>query len=442
MAASVVSLLLLSFALAWSVSLRGGVVAADWSVTLLLVGCASLLAWLLTERRRRAPPLNVWLRSSIFLFSSYLILQILPLPIGLLHVLSPARAALVGSLAPLIPGIASAPLSVNVPAAVLGVFTILGYIATFLLVRDLSWHFSARPWTSVVPLIVIAGLEAAIGMYQVFVTWPGGRATGTYTNYDHFSGFLELVLSLAVLYGFTFLIRRKAPANSSVSPAIIACSVWAIAAFILLAIIYSLSRAGFFVAACILFVIGVLSIGARKPSPGRRWAAVGFLACLVVFIVIALPPDQLIERFATLASTERLSSNARVFMWKETLPVISEFRWFGCGLGGFEPAFLKYQAVASNFRIDFAHNDYLQYLAELGIIGFALLTAILAGILAQILRGLLRGTDEDRRLLLIGCAGAFLAISLHSLVDFNMYVPANAMTLAWIAGIGSANAFD
>ena len=41
------------------------------------------------------------------------------------------------------------------------------------------------------------------------------------------------------------------------------------------------------------------------------------------------------------------------------MPLISEYRFFGCGLGGFESVFLKYQAVANNFRVEFAHNDYL-----------------------------------------------------------------------------------
>jgi hypothetical protein len=54
----------------------------------------------------------------------------------------------------LLPGLNTAPLSVNPPAALLSLFTMLGYIVTFLLVREVSWRFSARPWTPVVPLIL------------------------------------------------------------------------------------------------------------------------------------------------------------------------------------------------------------------------------------------------------------------------------------------------
>jgi len=58
----------------------------------------------------------------------------------------------------------------------------------------------------------------------------------------------------------------------------------------------------------------------------------------------------------------------------------------------------------------------------------------------QILRGILKVGDEDRRLLVIACAGALVAMLLHSLVDFNTHIPANAMTLAWIGAVGSVNA--
>jgi len=83
-----------------------------------------------------------------------------------------------------------------------------------------------------------------------------------------------------------------------------------------------------------------------------------------------------IERFAAISSTERASADTRLLLWKETLPVISEFRLFGTGLGGFESAFLKYQATDNVFRVEFAHNDYLEYLAELMELPLAWVTSV------------------------------------------------------------------
>ncbi|MBV9296577.1 MAG: O-antigen ligase family protein [Acidobacteriaceae bacterium] len=437
-----VCLFLLSFALAWAAFCNGGIATADWSVSLAILGSASAGYWLFTSRRHRAPGLKRWVRWPVYALTGYLVFQLIPLPAGLLQILSPARAALLRSLGPVMPGMHEAPLSVAPPAALLGVFTLLGCIAGFLLVRELAWRFSSRPWIPLFPLVFIAALEASIGMYQVFAAWPSGHATGTYANYDHFAGLLETVLPFPVLYGVAVLRRAKRAPDSSTWRAFAACGSWLIAALLLLAVIYSLSRTGFLVGVAVLFIIGALSIGPRTPSPGRRWVSLGVLGAMIVLLLIVLPPDQLIERFAMFSSTEKLSSDTRLFLWKETLSLISEFRWFGCGLGGFESAFLKYQAAAANSSVGFAHNDYLQYLAELGIIGFALLAALLSGILMQIFRGVLQLTYENRRLIVIGCAGAFAAVLLHSLVDFNMCIPANALTLAWIGGIGSMNGLD
>jgi O-antigen ligase len=366
----------------------------------------------------------------------------LPLPVGLLHTLSPARAALADALAPVMPALTKAPISLYPPMGVVWLFSLLCYIATFFLVRELGWRFVERPWVPVVPLIIIATLEAIVGLVQVSAGWPNTEATGTYTNRDHFSGMLEMVLPIAAICGWSILQRRRHHFESSIGPVFQICLVWSAAVFILVAILYSLSRMGFFVAIVTLCLVAALSVGPRIPSENMRLLAVTAAALGLLALFIFLPPDQLLARMADLSASGKLSTDTRIYLWKETLSVINEFRWFGCGLGGFEPAFLKYQGTANGFRVEMAHNDYLQYLAELGIIGFAILSTAIAGVLLPVLRGMLRPDNEDRRLLLVACFGSVAAIALHSIVDFNLYIPANAMTLAWIAGVASVNGLE
>jgi len=84
---------------------------------------------------------------------------------------------------------------------------------------------------------------------------------------------------------------------------------------------------------------------------------------------------------------------------------------------------------------DFAHNDYLQLLAELGLVGFAIGAALALSVVRIALRGALKCADPQARYFAVACIGALFAIGLHSLADFNLYIPANAMLLAWIAGM-------
>ena len=150
MVGPIITLVVLSFALAWSVVCKAGILPSDWDVTLLVLGCTCTAYPLFTHRSHRAPPLKPWLRWLVFLFPAYLVFQLIPFHAGILQILSPARASLLRDLAPLAPGVNSARLSVNPPAGLLSLFTLLGCTATFLLVREVAWRFSARPWTAVV----------------------------------------------------------------------------------------------------------------------------------------------------------------------------------------------------------------------------------------------------------------------------------------------------
>jgi O-antigen ligase len=91
------------------------------------------------------------------------------------------------------------------------------------------------------------------------------------------------------------------------------------------------------------------------------------------------------------------------------------------------------------YTVDYAHNDYLQVMAELGLLGFIAGLALLLRVLWTVLRAALEERALDVRYRAIACAGAFTAILLHSFVDFNLYMPANAMLLAWIAGIQASS---
>src|SRR6202021_2779989 len=86
----------------------------------------------------------------------------------------------------------------------------------------------------------------------------------------------------------------------------------------------------------------------------------------------------------------------------------------------------------------FAHNDYLQLLAELGVTGFLILAALVLPLVATTFRVATKNRDRNVRLLALGCAGSIAAIALHSFADFNLYIPSNALLLAWILGISAA----
>jgi O-antigen ligase len=96
------------------------------------------------------------------------------------------------------------------------------------------------------------------------------------------------------------------------------------------------------------------------------------------------------------------------------------------------------------YLVDYAHNDYLQALAELGVPGAIPLFGLGGLMLARAFRraGQKRGASASNtsglNTLAIGCAVSLLAIGLHGFVDFNFYIPANLLLAGWIAGMASA----
>lgn len=86
--------------------------------------------------------------------------------------------------------------------------------------------------------------------------------------------------------------------------------------------------------------------------------------------------------------------------------------------------------------MDHAHNDYLEFAAELGLVGSVLLFGLIQAGLALMVDGINRMGRTRDRYLLLGCAGGVIAILFHSLADFNLQIPADALVFATILGLG------
>jgi tetratricopeptide (TPR) repeat protein len=154
---------------------------------------------------------------------------------------------------------------------------------------------------------------------------------------------------------------------------------------------------------------------------------------LTVFVF--LPPDELIAAFGGAVSDQ--TGEGRWPIWKDTLRLIAAYPLFGCGMGGYFAGFLRYQTTGLANAWPEAHNDYLQLLSELGAVGFLIPATLMAAAFGHAVRAAAKAAYEVR-MLGIACAGGLGAILIHSFADFNLYVPANAMALAWIAGVATA----
>lgn len=434
MYASIAAVVLIGFALAWTALNKSGIPAFSWYISLVLIGAAAIVFWL-RPRRMLSPPLPKWLTWTIRGLLLYLVFQAIPLPVGLLNILSPARGKLTQALAPIV-DVRFAPISVDPAAHILWSFTIAGCTVAFFLLRDLTFRMRNRVFVVLLPLFLVAGFEALLGLLQV----AGGavQAVGSYNSRDHYCCILEQTMPVAIALGLVYFSRRG---SSSIWPVLQAIACWLLAALLALAIMASLSRGGWFDSIFSLIVLANLLLFPRIPSFGWRVGILGGLLVVVVGVFVFSSPGPMLVR---LVSVTEADTDARLYIWKALPPLIREFCWFGTGLMGFDPVFLKYQDVVNSRRIDFAHNDFFQYLIELGVVGFIpLMTCLGALVWEMAKKGWKNAAGEsenghEKRLLLAGCLASFSALFLHSIVDFNLYIPANMFTFAWILGFGAA----
>ena len=432
-------LLVIGVSTAWGylVIKHGGVERPDRYIAEAAIGLIALV-WQLTPSRQPSEPLRGVLQWTIALLTCYPLLQLTPLPAAWLALASPARAELAGFIEQLTPahaGLSSraAPLSVSPPATFAYFLMIGSYVLLFLMTRDLAIQWGRMAWVMAVPIVLVASVEAGVGLVQSFSGASAVSATGTYGNRNHFSGLLEMALPFAVIYPLALLQQHRR--SLSAGAAISALPWMAAAALLLEGILYSFSRMGF--ASCLFSLLVMAALYFSQGASRRTLLAGSVVAALALVAVLALlPPAQLISRFGDVNS-ETLAPEGRVELYKESFRLFAHFPAFGCGLGGFESAFMRYKASGFLFADDFVHNDYIQFLTEMGVAGFAIAAALMGTLVFNAVRTFALGDRSEAYFLQLACLGSFAAIGLHSAADFNLYIPANAMLLAWICGISS-----
>jgi O-antigen ligase len=425
----------LTIAFGYAVFRFGGYELADLNITLFVIGLTAAVYWLRTPRSDLAPPIQPWLVWTSLLLPAYVALQLVPLPAFILNVLSPARAGLLESLRHITTAPAFAPISVDPATTVQYLFKFIGYTLVFLLIREIAWRsLNQRSWAPAIPLIAVGALEAWLGLLQS-AQGSDTVISGTYANKNHFAGLLEMVLPICVAYG---LAVWNAPWSLKSFPtlrALSACVVLAIALLIFAGLVASASKMGFVSGLCGLFALSVLALWNTLRGWSKRLALTGLGASLL-FLLIFVPSDQLMKGYASLFSDE--TGEERLPIWADTLRLIGSYPLTGCGLGNYETAFQKFQTAVIDRDVTFAHNDYLEIASELGAVGFVVAGTLFVSIFWKALRASLRTRDRNAQLLGLGCVGGMTAIAVHSLADFNLYMPANAMLLAWISGIAAS----
>lgn len=366
----------------------------EWSQAILEVGAALLLVyWAILQFRRDAE----------FVFIS----PIIP-PLGALVFVVVAQ------------------LVFHTTASVYSTRVELQLLVTYVIVVQLIAQAFIRThhWRNFLWFVMILGFVVSlIGILQS-LTWNGklywvrnlhffGYPFGPYANRNHFAGFAELVIPVALVP----LVLGKVRRERLLLVAILALVPMA-------ALVLSASRGG--IVSFVVEVVLLFALLLIRRSRARHVLIGGAVLIAAMLLVSWIGVQQVFQRFMG-AHVAEATMGKRASMRQDTWRIFLDHPVIGTGLGTLQQVFPPYESLYDGKVVNHAHNDYLEGLAETGILGGMACGWFLGILLLGSLKGIASPETPFGAVLnlsgLLGCCG----LLVHSLVDFNLHIPANAM---------------
>jgi O-antigen ligase len=315
--------------------------------------------------------------------------------------------------------------SVQHYTSVIAIAQLIAYLFFYYIVLHISQERSKLIFllywiVGVSTLLCLIGLAQRSGMN--LLPWlndlglpksPENWLTATFGNHNHMAGWLEMSIPL-LLCLILFGCQRE----------------WLLVQMLLLllqgtCLILTFSRGGWAgAAAAIAFIVSWLL--AERSS---RHSQIILFSCLAVAVVgiLLLASPVVVQRLHEAELAERMQ------IWRGTLDMIWANWLTGTGPGTYSVAFLAYHPPGFSSRYDLAHNDYLQFTAELGLVLPVLIIWMGMILYRHGLRKLKTSPSRLIKAVTLGSLAGITSILIHSISDFNLHISANALLFSTLA---------
>ncbi len=295
---------------------------------------------------------------------------------------------------------------------------------------------TAEQWRALVWFLLVLGFVVAVfGIIQHYtfngkLYWVrelryGGGPFGPYVNRNHFAGLMELIVPL----GLGMLVLRGARRDQL--PLVALFTILPIGALFLTA-----SRGGIMTFLVQLGLLGMLALA--RTVWRRQLAVITGVLILAGAFVAWLGVGRALERFAEFQSQE-VSEARRLVMIKDSWRIFLDHPLMGTGLGTLESVYPRYESSYDGKVVNHTHNDYVEALAETGVIGGLCCLAFLVGLFYLVRTNLDSEQGPFIRAVHIGALVACVGLLVHSLVDFNLHIPSNALLFLLQASLASSS---
>ena len=368
------------------------------------------------------------------------LLQMVPLPTGVVNAISPARGSYIAEVSLQRPAAAKfTTLALDSGAAFhawVALFCVAGafWASRAIFARGGIRTFSALLAWGAIAMAMVAFAQHASGTPLVYGFWPpqdaGARPLGPFINRNHLGTWS--IMAICLCLGYLQWREAGAPRPRSwrgrVARLFDGRRMLLQLAVVLLASVVALaaSRAALVALACAAAYVALT----RRGAGGRASLGVVTALALVAMLGYGDGPRLLLR----VDETRTTGMAGRLAIWRDALPVVRDFPVAGVGAGNFAAAMRVYQTTPRTYYHNEAHNQLLQIVVEGGILLTApALVAIAA--LAAAARARLRRPDDPTAWMRTAAAAALIGVTVQSVWETGLTLPANGMFAAVLAGL-------
>jgi len=260
---------------------------------------------------------------------------------------------------------------------------------------------------------LIQSLSSNGKLYWLRAPRFGGWIYGPYVNHNHYAGLMEMLAPIPLVLLMSHNVEGARKAMAALAAAVMASTIF-----------LSGSRGGMVAFSVQMGLLATVLI--RRQKRRRATLALGTFLLIAFALTAWIGSGELAERMVSIHRETRaaLSAGTRLHIDRDGLNMFARKPVLGWGLGTFPEVYPQFRTFYTNLSVDRAHNDYLQVLVETGAFGFATMLWFLAVLYRSAIKKL-KYRDANATLTLAALLGV-TGILVHSFVDFNLQIPANA----------------
>ena len=267
------------------------------------------------------------------------------------------------------------------------------------------------------------------GILQFFGYMPKGywseanSLASRFTNNAPFAAYINM--NLFICLGMISGLRRHS----------VKIVFFVILPILLSALILTKSRIAWIISFSLLICFSIIVFNRLKAFKHKR-VIILTISCLIVLLTALSLRNFISERFGVLIPTQFQSVVQRMDVWKGTLKLIFHRPW-GVGIGGFQYAYPAFRTHSDRFFIDYAHSEYLQTAADIGVIGLVVFLWFIWSILRSYKAA---GCYSDHLYFIrLGLFFSLLSLFLQALFDYPLRIPSNALLFVVMSGLAVSN---